>query len=78
MGAEAAALVRTFPVGKRMVTLVAQAPCLGRCTNITFDWHPTVPERLTQRELRQYRTGRDAALGELGECLGGSVLVVEV
>ena len=78
MSIEAAALVRTFPVGKRMVILTAQLPCPGRLTNITIDWHPTVPECLSKRELRQYRAGRDAALGELGARLGGGVLVMEV
>jgi len=46
--AEAAAVVRSFPVGKRTCTLTIQAPRLGGLTNIVAEWSPTVPRRLTK------------------------------
>jgi hypothetical protein len=58
MSAEAAAIVHTFPVGNRMVTLTAQAPQRGQVANLAMEWDPTIPTRLTKRELRQYRAGR--------------------
>jgi len=82
--AEAAAVVRSFPVGKRICTLTIQAPRLGGLTNIVAEWSPTVPRRLTKKELRQYRAGRDAAALDLAKLMPdegphtGSVLMIEV
>jgi hypothetical protein len=70
MSAEAA-LVRLFRVGKRTVTMTIQPPKLGACTNLVCDWKPTVPSRLTKKELRQYRDGRNAVMAELLKGLGG-------
>jgi hypothetical protein len=58
--AEAAAIVRSFPVGKRTCTLTMQAPRPGASANIIAEWSSTVPRRLTEKELRQY--GRDRSL----------------
>ena len=44
MSAEAAMIVRTFPVGDRTVVFSVQAPGRGRLTNMTPEWHPTAPD----------------------------------
>jgi hypothetical protein len=46
MSAEAAMIVRTFPVGDRTVVFTVQASGRGRLPNMTTEWHPTVPECL--------------------------------
>lgn len=76
--AEAAALVRTFRVGKRTCTITMQRPVRGAVSHMVVEWSPAVPRRLSKRELRQYRAGRDALVAEAAAALGGPALVVEV
>ena len=43
------------------------------------EWIPDKPRcPLTKQEIRNYRAGRDALLGEVAQRMGGGVLVVEV
>lgn len=43
------------------------------------EWVPDKPRRpLTKQEIRNYRAGRDALLGEVADRLGGNLLVVEI
>lgn len=76
MTAEAALLVREFPVGKRTVTMTIPRPRCDRVVSMAAEWDPDLPKRLSVREWRQYRAGRDAALAEVGQLLGGGVGVV--
>lgn len=80
MSASAAILTRTWPVGSRTVTLTV--PRLdGRKAHpvcVSCDWSPSVPTALTADEWRAYRAGRDSALAELSEELGGRVGVLEL
>jgi hypothetical protein len=47
--------------------------------HMMVEWAPTVPRRLTKKEARQYRSGRDAAVAELLKQMGGgSGMIVEV
>ena len=78
MGAEAAALVRSFRVGRRVVTITMPPTKRGEVRSTVIEWEPDVPPRLSKRELRQYRAGRNAALRELAEVIGGSILVIDV
>jgi len=79
MTAEAAAIVRSFRVGPRTVTLTIQAPRKGEVVNMVAEWHPGPPGRPpTEEELRQYREGRNAALAELADRMGERVMVVEI
>jgi hypothetical protein len=79
MSAEAAAIVRSFRVGKRTCTITMPKPHQGIATSAACEWSPTVPTRLTKKELRQYRAGRDAAADELLKMMGGgNGLMVEV
>jgi hypothetical protein len=77
MPAEAAAIVRTWPVGRRVVTLTCPPPRPGEVACIAVEWSPDAPRRLSATELRAYRRGRDAALAEVGAALGGPILIVE-
>ena len=75
---EAAALVRTWRVGKRRVIMTAPKLRNGQVAMATIEWLPTMPRKLSRREWRQYRAGRDAAFAELFAELGirGAVLDV--
>ena len=70
MTGEAAALVRTWRVGRRTVTMTAPQIRIGQVGMATVEWHPNIPSKLSRRELKQYRTGRDAAFAELCADLG--------
>jgi hypothetical protein len=70
-------ITTTFRVGKRKCTMTLELPTQDNVTHVACEWHPTVPSRLTKKELAQYRSGRDAALAELGAILNGKIAVVE-
>ncbi len=70
MTAETPALIRTFPVGPRTVTLTAPRLRAGQVSCATIEWHPDMPRRLSRREWKQYRAGRDAAFADLCGDLG--------
>ncbi len=78
MSGEAAALVRTWRVGKRRVTMTAPKLRNGQVTMATIEWLPTMPSKLSRREWREYRAGRDAAFAELFAELGIRGAVLEV
>ncbi len=78
MPAEAAALVRTWRVGKRRVTMTAPQIRNGQVAMATIEWHPDMPRRLSRRALKQYRVGRDAAFAGLCADLGIRGAVLEV
>ncbi|MCW5750874.1 MAG: hypothetical protein KIT81_06985 [Alphaproteobacteria bacterium] len=76
--ADAALLVRSFKVGRRIVTMtIPQIPARGLVC-MSCEWAPDAPRRLSKRELREYRQGRDAVLAEISEMIGGRVAVAEV
>ncbi len=70
MPAEAAALVRTWRVGKRKVIMTAPRLRNGQVSMATIEWLPTMPRKLSRREWRKYRAGRDKAFAELCGDLG--------
>ena len=61
--AEQAALVRSWRVGKRTVTATVPQVRSGQVLYAAFEWTPNMPRRLSRREWRQYRAGRDKAFG---------------
>jgi hypothetical protein len=78
MSAEAAAVVRSFRVGKRTCTITLPRVERGAVICVSSEWSPTMPHRLSAKEMRQYKAGRDQAVAELaGTIGGGAVLVVE-
>ncbi|RDD61462.1 hypothetical protein [Ferruginivarius sediminum] len=78
MTAEQPAIVRTFRVGKRTVTLSVETPRRGEVANMICEWSPDRPRRLSRKEWREYRRGRDAALADLAEAMGATVGVMEL
>ncbi len=78
MPGEAAAMTRTWRVGKRRVTLTVPRPQSGQVATTTLEWAPDMPRRLFRREWKQYRAGRDAAFAELFAELGIRGAVLEV
>ena len=68
------AIRRFVEVGPGIAVEMTAGP-RGMCC----EWVPDKPRRpLTKQEIRNYRAGRDALLGEVAQRMGGNVLVVEV
>ena len=78
MPGEAAAMTRTWRVGKRRVTVTVPQVRTGQVLHPAFEWSPNMPRRLSRREWKQYRAGRDAAFAELFEQLGIRGAVLEI
>ncbi len=70
MPGEAAAMTHTWRVGRRKVTSTVPQIRSGQVVTATIEWHPDMPRRLSPREYKQYRTGRDAAFDSLCGDLG--------
>lgn len=78
MSAEAAALVRSFRVGRRTVTMTFPTPERGGVCALVIEWSPHPPTRLSRREWEQYRAGRGAAVADLSELTGLKPTVLEI
>ncbi len=78
MSGESAALVRTWRVGRRTVTLTAPQIRGGQVAFASIEWSPDRPRRLSSRQGRQYRVGRDRAFAELCSELGIRGAVLEI
>ncbi len=78
MPGESAAMTRTWRVGKRTVTATLPRARSGQVAHAAFEWHPDMPRRLSRREWKQYRKGRDAAFAELFTDLGIRGAVLEI
>lgn len=78
MSAETPLAVRSWRVGKRTVTLTVQRMIHGAVGNAVAEWSPSQPKRLTSKERREYRAGRDNALAEIAGELGGFAAVLEL
>jgi hypothetical protein len=76
--AEPALIVRSFAVGKRTVTLTLPRPRPGGVLAIACEWDPSMPRNLSEREIHQYRAGRDATLAEAARLLNSNTLLIEV
>ena len=49
---------------------------MTRTGHMHVEWDPTIPQRLTKREMRAYVKARDGAIAQLAEMLGGAVIMV--
>ena len=76
--AEQAALVRSWRVGRRTVTATMPQPRRGQVRHTVMEWSPDQPRRLSQREWKQYRAGRDKAFAEMFAYLGIKGLVLDI
>ena len=75
---ESVAMIRTWRVGKRTCTLTAPKLRNGEVLSTAMEWSPDMPRRLSRREWKQYRTGRDKAFAELFQELGVRGAVLEI
>ncbi len=78
MPGEAAAITRTWQVGRRKVTATVPQVRTGQVLHAAIEWCPDMPRKLSRREWGQYRAGRDAAIAELFAELGIRGAVLEV
>ena len=76
--AEQAALVRSWRVGRRTVTVTVPEIRTGQVLCAAFEWSPSRPRRLSRREWKQYRAGRDKAFEELFAEIGVKGVVLEI
>ena len=69
----------TFRVGKRTVTLAMERPERGDYGMELehVEWRPSMPKRLTKKEWRQYRAGRDAMVAEAARLAGMTIGLME-
>jgi hypothetical protein len=77
MSDKTAVFVRSFPVGKHIVTmtLIRRRFLAGR---ITCRWSPPRPARLTKEEKHEYRSGRAAAVADAYSSMRGRFgLIIE-
>ena len=77
MNDRTAVFVRSFPVGKHIVTmtLTRRRFLAGR---ITCRWSPPKPRRLSKEERHEYRSGRAAAVADAYGLKRGRIgLIVE-
>lgn len=74
----AAGFSRTWAVGKYRATLSCPRPRPGVTASACIEWFPHVPQRLTLREVDEYRAGRASALADLARELRVSVAVVDL
>jgi hypothetical protein len=63
----------TFKVGP--ITCEMTISALGQ---LTAEWSPHMPDRLTRKERAQYRAGRDALLAEFAKLTGLNMLIIEI
>ena len=69
---QAAALIRTYRIGKRRrITFTSPRPERGTVLHMTCEWEPDVPASLSRRERREYETARLAFMGELAQLMEG-------
>lgn len=73
-----AAVSESWKVGPRTCTVTLFRPDAGSTVAMTIEWEPTMPSALTDRELSEYRHGRNEALGRAASRLGVSIALLEV
>jgi hypothetical protein len=78
MSAETPALVRSFRVGRRTVTITIPKPRRGGMVSVAVEWAPNAPTKLSCRERAQYRRGRDSVLVELAREINMEIAVCEI
>jgi len=73
-----AAITRSWPVGKRTVTLSVPPLKHGTVMHAVIEWAPEQPPRLSGEEWHEYRVGRQIALAEIAGQLGIPMAVLDL
>jgi hypothetical protein len=68
----AAKITNTFRVGRYTCELTFADG------QLSAEWRPGLPKRLSNKEWKAYRAGREALMAEVANITGGGVLLVEV
>jgi hypothetical protein len=74
----AAAVARTFRVGRRTCTITIPRPTPGFACCLSVEWAPDIPAQLSSRELAEYRAGRDGAIALLAQQFDTRAVVIEL
>lgn len=68
-----------FRVGKRIVSMAMDLDLpKGQVSTLNVDWAPNPPSRLSKKEWKEYRRGRDLFMQEVAVALGSKVAIVEI
>jgi hypothetical protein len=78
MSAEAAAMVRSWTVGDRTVTMTVPKPKPGQLAHCSIEWSPSVPEKLDAAARAEYVAGRNQALADLAQEQGIRIAVIDL
>ena len=73
-----AAITRAWKVGRYTATLTVPASITAGLMQAVIEWTPQAPNRLTQRELQEYRRLRNKALAEISAELGIKTAVIDL
>ena len=73
-----AAIVRSWPVGKRTCTLTVPRFKPGTVIHAVAEWVTDEPARLTTEEWAQYQAGRNHAIASVAAELGINVGVLDL
>ena len=69
----------TWRVGRRTVTLTQDVAIIpGAIGTLRTEWEPDPPRRLSKRELREYRAGRDGHWQRVANIIGPAVAFAEL
>jgi hypothetical protein len=68
-------LSHTFTVGRRRVTLTFD---LNAAHQSSSTWMPSFPRKLSKREWKQYRAGREVLMGYIADMTGGTILTIDL
>jgi hypothetical protein len=72
-------LISEWTVGKRTVRVVQDVhAATGSTGMLRTEWDPDRPRRLSKREWREYRAGRDAHWQQVANILGRPVALAEL
>ena len=69
----------TWWVGARSVTVTQDVSIIpGAIGQLRAEWEPDAPRKLSKREWREYREGRDAHWQRIANIIGGAVTCAEL
>ena len=71
-------LVSEWAVGRRTVRIVQDVSTALGVGALRCEWRPDTPRRLSKREWREYRAGRDAHHQRVADIIGAPVASAEL
>lgn len=71
-------LISEWRVGRRTVRIAQDVTARRGVGTLRCEWLPDTPRRLSKREWREYRAGRDAHHQKLADIVGGPIVCAEL